>query len=104
MRGKNKSWGFTLIELLVVIAILAILSAVAISIYAGAQRNARDKIRTADIAGIARTLESTRDFGQNEYINELAEDYPNSIPKDPSSSTAYCIKTSTTSMRIPDPD
>lgn len=58
---KNKcirnQQGFTLVELLVVIAIIAILSAIAVTIFAQANAKARDARRKADIAAIAVAFE-----------------------------------------------
>lgn len=50
--------GFTLIELLVVISILAILSVIGLTIFSGAQRNARDGKRREDVNAIAKALEA----------------------------------------------
>lgn len=58
-----KRRGFTLIELLVVISIIAILSAVGLSTFTGAQKKARDARRRADIKAIQNALE------QNYIVN-----------------------------------
>lgn len=49
--------GFTLIELMVVVAIIGILMAAGIVSFSGAQRNARDAKRRADVDAIAKALE-----------------------------------------------
>lgn len=54
MRGNK---GFTLLELLVVIAIIGLLSSVAITALQSARAKARDAIRYADAAQIAKSLD-----------------------------------------------
>lgn len=49
--------GFTLIELLVAVSIVAILAAIGISVYSGAQATARDSKREIDINAIADSME-----------------------------------------------
>lgn len=51
------SFGFTLIELMVVVAIIGILMAAGIIAFSGAQRNARDAKRRADVDAISKALE-----------------------------------------------
>ena len=52
-----KKRGFTLIELLVAVSILAILSAVGLSTFIGAQKKARDARRKADLKAIQNAME-----------------------------------------------
>lgn len=56
MKKINKSW-FTLVELIVVITILAILWTIAFISLQSYTKNARDWVRTSDIANITKTLE-----------------------------------------------
>lgn len=53
-----KRKGFTLIELIVVIAIIAILSAVVLISYAGAQKRSHDATRKSDLNAIATAVMS----------------------------------------------
>jgi len=53
-----KKKGFTLIELIVVIAIIAILSAVVLISYAGAQKRSHDATRKSDLNAIATAVMS----------------------------------------------
>lgn len=57
--------GFTLIELMVVVAIIGILMAAGIIAFNGAQRNARDARRRADIDGMGKALEQY--YAGNQY-------------------------------------
>lgn len=100
---KSFSKGFTLVELLVVISIIAILGTIGFTIFATTQKTARDGKRIADLDAIAKSLESSRDFTTNTYVNRLAADFPNGIPTDPKGTTSYCISTSTTQSKIAAP-
>lgn len=53
---KTKS-GFTIVELLIVIVIIGILAAITIVAYNGIQTRARDNVRKADIANLAKGIE-----------------------------------------------
>lgn len=53
----HRSRGFTLIELLVVIALIAVLAAIGMAVYAGAQTKARDARRRSDVQAIAGAFE-----------------------------------------------
>jgi type II secretion system protein G len=55
--NSRVSRGFTLIELLVVIAIIGMLSSVVLAALSGAQREARDKRRVADLKNIQKAIE-----------------------------------------------
>lgn len=102
--------GFTLIELMVVIAIIAILSVIGISIYTGAQKNARDAVRRVEIDGIGKSIEisKTGKPPSANYIYTQADfesDFPSTKPKDPfkdNTRQQYCIATSDT-VRPEDP-
>lgn len=96
----HSSKGFTLIELLVVVSIIAILAVIGVSIYANAQKNARDGIRRAEIASLGRSIESTKDPTAANYLYSYSPmfvaDYPVSArsPRDPLKSPTeafYCI-------------
>lgn len=68
-RTANNPQGFTLIELLVVISIIAILSVIGVTIFVGAQKNARDSKRRADIDAISNALEVHHNNSANENCN-----------------------------------
>ncbi len=101
----RNSLGFTLVELLVSLSIVAILSAIAVSIYSGAQINARDSKRKADIAVIADAMELYfGHFKANSYAGlcqiGLADSNPTyscnkswfangSLPQDPTNTGDY---------------
>lgn len=96
-----KSSGFTLIELLVVIAIIAILGAISISVFSGAQGSAKDGQRRSEINSIAKSIEASKDFVSNKYkwdATTAGADFPKGIPYNGpkgSASEPYCIKTDT---------
>lgn len=56
--SKGMKRGFTLVELLVVIAIIAVLSMVGMSVYSGANTNARDARRKMDLHAMQNSLEA----------------------------------------------
>lgn len=89
--------GFTLVELLVVIAIIAILSVVGLTLFSGAQANARDARRKTDVDAIANALESNRPTGTAFYKAPTDGSWFSSgaIPTD-TTAAKYCIKTYTT--------
>lgn len=87
--------GFTLIELLVTITIIAILGVIGVAVFTGAQRNARDGTRRANIESLAKSIESAKDPanttpGAYSYTAALfATDYPGGL-KD-TSGYVYCL-------------
>lgn len=97
--------GFTLIEILVVISIIAILAVIGVSVYSGAQANARDGKRRAEVASIAKSIEASRDPVAGTYsytTTEYNADFKNNKPKDPSDpSRKYCISTNQTTNDSP---
>src|SRR4051794_31811843 len=86
-RGSSiNSKGFTLIELLVVVAIIAILATIAISVYSGVQKKARDARRQTEIDSYAKSIEVRKDASTGIYTygaTEFAADYPSVQPGDP---------------------
>lgn len=89
----NNRKGFTLIELLVVIAIIAILSTIGLTLFNGAQNNARDARRKSDIDAIAAALEGKRAPGTAYYTVISGSDFSSgNIPTD-TTAAKYCIKT-----------
>lgn len=107
--GVNSSKGFTLIELMVVVVIIAILSIVGISLFSTAQKNARDGVRRAELTGLGKSIESTKDPNSGNYIyaNTLyADDFPQIKAMDPlkdSTKQFYCVATSTGATPTPPP-
>lgn len=91
----NKSRGFTLVELLVVISIIAILSVIGITIFTGAQKNARDSRRRADVDSISKALEvhygdTTCGAAVSSYCApEVGWFSGGALPKDPQTSADY---------------
>lgn len=89
----KKSSGFSLIELLVVVAIIALLTTIAVAIYADTQSKARDARRKADIDAIAKTLEVHRsDTGGYQPLKEDQFDPGRGMPKKDSQEVLYCFK------------
>ncbi len=78
--------GFTLIELLVVITIILVMSGIGVVSYTGAQRNARNSKRKADLEQLRSALEMYRD-DNDVYPPDLdklkTEGYIDSKPIDP---------------------
>lgn len=91
----NKIKGFTLVELLVVIAIIAILSVIGLTLFTGAQANARDARRKADIDAIANALETTRSPGAVYYLSLPTSGFSGGVVPVDSTIAKYCIRTST---------
>ena len=84
--------GFTLVELLVVVAIIAILSVIGLTVFSGAQSNARDARRKSDIEAIQNSIETTRTPGTVFYTSVPSAGFSaGTIPQD--STNAYCIRT-----------
>lgn len=104
--------GFTLVELLIVIAIIAILSAIAMVVFSGIQKSARDSKRRSDIEALAQavrmyalsnksfpafaTTPCSDDFANwndtsnpNSLINKL-QPYIQNFPLDPLNGTTKC--------------
>ncbi|MBI3486385.1 prepilin-type N-terminal cleavage/methylation domain-containing protein [Candidatus Daviesbacteria bacterium] len=79
----NFSRGFTLVELMVVIAIIAILAAIAITVFSGQQKNARDSQRRANIDAIANALESKKGSNATYQIISSSDFTSQTFPTDP---------------------
>lgn len=71
--------GFTLIELMVVVAIIGILMASGILAFSGAQRNARDAKRIADLHAIGTALEQYYADNNGVYPTSLANSTNNML-------------------------
>lgn len=87
----KRNFGFTLVELLVVITILAILGAIAFSVYANAQKSARDAKRKADIDALAKNFESSFDFTTRTFSGIVTADFQGGAPADPKTGYDYPI-------------
>ena len=57
-QGSNRSRGFTIVELLIVIVVIAILAAISIIAYNGIQERANNGVVEADLANIAKKIET----------------------------------------------
>ncbi len=89
-KTANNTSGFTLIELLTVVAIIAILSVIAITIFSGTQRNARDGARRSEVKAIANALEVTKlPAGYQPLVGTGFAS--GSVPLVDSQSISYCI-------------
>jgi len=77
-QSASLSAGFTLIELLVVISIIGFLTVASVVIFNIVRMNARDTVRTGNIATISRALAM--------YLNDSRTGYP--------ASTGECLKVS----------
>ena len=87
-KAKNKEQGFTLVELLVVIVILGILSAIVISRFAGASKDAKEANLKANLNSLRSQLEIYKArSASNDYpinLGDLAsEGYVRRVPMDP---------------------
>lgn len=88
-----KRRGFTLIELLVVVAIIAILSATGLSLFANAQKSARDGRRRADLRNMQNAAEQYYLSNSNSYptaqgsLTSFLEQ--GTLPTDPKAGSAY---------------
>lgn len=86
---------FTLFELLVSISIIAILTAIAIVSYSGAQKKARDARRIQDIDAIGKALEQyysdNTDYptDYNDLLDSSDPVYLQAEPIDPKSKASY---------------
>lgn len=90
--------GFTLVELLVVVAIIAILATIGLTVFSGAQANARDARRKSDIDAIAAAIENKRTPGIATYLPITAGDFSSGvIPVDTTAAAdaKYCIASTT---------
>jgi type IV pilus assembly protein PilA len=111
---KVNSKGFTLIELLVVISIIAVLAVIALSVFGNVQKSARDTRRRTEVDAISKSLETTRNPGNQSYtytttatspappvINSNV-DFPNGLPADPVTGWGkYCIAVNATAPNPP---
>lgn len=102
--STSSTRGFTLLELLVVIALIGTLAAIVLSVLSGAQRDAKDKRRIADIQQIQKALElyhidhsgypkesegANGNIGENEVFQQAIEAYVSGTPLDPINNDTY---------------
>lgn len=98
------SRGFSLLELLVVIALIGMLAAIVLSVLSGAQRDAKDKRRIADIQQLQKALELYHidhsgypkesegfngNISENELFQAALEPYLSGTPVDPINNDTY---------------
>lgn len=95
-RTVNNPQGFTLIELMVAISIVAILSVIGLVVFIGAQKNARDGRRRADINAIATALETNKDTASSTYSALNGTQFANGVIPTDTTTAKYCVAWSTT--------
>ncbi len=85
--------GFTLVELMVVVSIIAILSVIGVTLFVGAQKNARDAKRRADIEAISIAMEKNYNAtSTNPYTAATTADFSdNKVPVDPQTGVGYTV-------------
>lgn len=99
-RSASNPQGFTLIELMVAMAILAILAVAGLVLFTGAQKNARDARRRADVDAIATALETNKVQGATatKYPQIAATQFAaNAVPVD-TTTAKYCANASDTTV------
>lgn len=80
----KKEFGFTLLELMVAIAIVAVLATIGFTLFQGAQAQARDAKRKADIDAIAQVLENNFNPFQGSYPSPPSDQFSSGArPVDP---------------------
>lgn len=100
-KGFTKNSGFTLVELLVVVAIIAILSVIGLTIFSGAQANARDARRRADIDAISKALETNKGVATVYYSQLAITQFSGGVIPQDTTDAKYCIKTAADGI-VPD--
>lgn len=106
-KTANNHKGFSLVELMVVISIIAILAVIGFSIFTGAQAQARDGRRRAELDALAKSLETGFDANTRVYTYTQATfnadfSITTTRPIDPQAPTRqYCIATDTASSTPP---
>ncbi len=94
--------GFTLIELMVTIAVIAIMATVSVTIFAGAQKNARDGKRKGDVDALMSSLEVNR--STTGYQSLKPSQFANGVvPVTDSSAYNYCYQSSANANIPADP-
>lgn len=93
-KTSKNSKGFTLVELLVVITIITILAVVGLTLFGGAQKNARDARRRADVNAIANAIELKKTSGVAYYDANISNsDFSSGvIPAETYNTSSYKAK------------
>lgn len=81
--------GFSLIELMIVVSIMAVLAAIALTIYTDAQKASRDSRRKSDMTAISNALEASASATAGQYPAVEESWFVGGKPKDPTNTGTF---------------